>query len=389
MTPEPFNAAHLDIRPLLSRSGEARACVTDVTHVTPYEGGALLDDIRAFIRSYVVMPDEHCEVATALWVVHTYLLDHLDHTPRLAYMSPEPGSGKSRALEVLELLCLRPILALNISASALCRMVSDEDARPTVLFDEIDGVFGGKNAANHEDLRVMLNGGYRRGASVIRVADPAHNTLNNFGTFAAVAVAGLHSLPDTVASRSIIIAMRRRRPSDRVASFRRREAEPGAQALRDRISMALSEVHDVTLPVDLAELGIRDRDADVWEPLIAVADLLDATGWGRDARRAAVAFIEGREPTITRGTRLLLDIRGAFDRSQKDRMSTSDLIHDLCQLEESPWAGDGRWVQITAREVADLLRPYGISPVQMRWPDRPNARGYRRVDFEDSWERYL
>jgi hypothetical protein len=135
--------------------------------------GVLLDDIRSFIRRYVVLPDQSCEVAIALWVIHCWLIDLLDHTPRLAFKCPEPGSGKSRALEVLEMLCPRPMLSVNISSAALYRTVSDPKTRPTILFDEIDTVFNGRNASNHEDLRALLNSGYRRGAKVLRVADPA------------------------------------------------------------------------------------------------------------------------------------------------------------------------------------------------------------------------
>lgn len=72
----------VDIRHLRNASRPAPVRdVTPVADVTPSSGGVLLDDIRALIDTYVDLPDEHCSVVMALWVVHTYLLGHLDHTP--------------------------------------------------------------------------------------------------------------------------------------------------------------------------------------------------------------------------------------------------------------------------------------------------------------------
>ena len=68
-------------------------------------------------------------------------MDCWDSTPRIAFLSPEPGSGKTRALEVSELLVPNPVEAVNVSPAYLFRKVADEAGAPTLLFDEIDTVF--------------------------------------------------------------------------------------------------------------------------------------------------------------------------------------------------------------------------------------------------------
>lgn len=108
------------------------------------DGAALLDEIEAFHRRFNVFPTEAAFVAVTLWDAHTHLLDCFDSTPRLAFLSPEPASGKTRALEIVETLVPQPMVAVNASASALFRAVSGLEARPTILFDEIDTVFGPK-----------------------------------------------------------------------------------------------------------------------------------------------------------------------------------------------------------------------------------------------------
>jgi hypothetical protein len=79
--------------------------MTDVPNVatlppTPPPGAQLLDAVAAWLARFVAHPHVHALRAHALWVVHTHLVDSFENTPRIAFLSPEPGSGKSRALEV-------------------------------------------------------------------------------------------------------------------------------------------------------------------------------------------------------------------------------------------------------------------------------------------------
>ena len=62
----------------------------------PIDGAALLNEVEAFHRRFNVFPSHAAYVAVALWNVHTHLLDAFESTPRLAFLSPEPGSGKTR-----------------------------------------------------------------------------------------------------------------------------------------------------------------------------------------------------------------------------------------------------------------------------------------------------
>ena len=89
----------------------------------PIDGAALLDEVEKYHRRFNIFPLEAAYVAVTLWDAHAHLLDCFDATPRLAFLSPEPASGKSRALEIVETLAPYPMVAVNASASAL--MVTD------------------------------------------------------------------------------------------------------------------------------------------------------------------------------------------------------------------------------------------------------------------------
>ena len=63
----------------------------------------LLDDIRAFLKRYLVLRDCHYDI-TAVWVLHTFCIDAFSFTLYLAITSATPSAGKTRMLEVLDLL---------------------------------------------------------------------------------------------------------------------------------------------------------------------------------------------------------------------------------------------------------------------------------------------
>ena len=83
----------------------------------------LLDQVAEFTKKFVAYPSAHAHVAHVLWIVHAHLMEAWESTPRLAFLSPEPASGKTRALEVTELLVPNPVEAVNVSPAYLFRKV--------------------------------------------------------------------------------------------------------------------------------------------------------------------------------------------------------------------------------------------------------------------------
>ncbi len=114
-----------------------------------------------------------------------------------------------------ELLVPTPVEAVNVTPAYLFRKVGADEAKPTILFDEIDTVFGPK-AKENEEIRGLLNAGHRRGAVAGRcVVHGKTVTTEEIPAYCAVALAGLGWLPDTILTRAVIIRMRRRGPSER------------------------------------------------------------------------------------------------------------------------------------------------------------------------------
>jgi Protein of unknown function (DUF3631) len=349
-------------------------------------GAALLDDVRAFLLRFVSYPSADACVAHVLWIGHAHLMEAWESTPRIAFLSPEPASGKTRALEVTELLVPRPVEAVNVSPAYLFRRVAADDGAPTILFDEIDTLFGPK-ARDNEEIRGLLNAGHRRGAVTGRcVVRGKIVETEEIPAYCAVALAGLGWLPETLMTRAVVIRMRPRSPAERIEPYRRRVHCADGMALRARLERwaikALDVVSD-TWPEMPA--GVQDRDADVWEALLACADAAGGDWPGR-ARAAAVTLVtEVRDSTPSLGVRLLADLRTIFD--QRDAMRTTDILNALIALDEAPWA-DLRGKPLNARGLGVRLRQYGINRTVVRFGVE-TARGYERAAFTDAWSRYL
>ena len=128
------------------------------------------------------------------------------------------GFRKTTALEVIEVIANNGLTADDLTGAALFRLV--DALKPTLLFDEVDGVFGKRNNDTTEDLRKILNSGYKAGKRVFRIGGPQRNELQEFDVFCPKALAGLKDLPGTLAHRSIPIAMKPPRPGRSVPGLR-------------------------------------------------------------------------------------------------------------------------------------------------------------------------
>lgn len=375
----------------------------------PIGGAALLDEIHDFLGQYVIYPNEHMQRAHTLWIAHTHLMELWDSTPRIYFKSPEPSSGKTRALEVSEHLVLRGFIALNMSPAALIRKLGDNaENRPTLLVDEVDTIFGPK-AGEHEDIRGVINAGHRRSGTSSRCVVKGQNVeVVDFPAYGAVGLAGLHDLPDTIMSRAVVVSMKRRAPGEKVKPWRIREDEPKAKALGARLAQWAVEVkqrlwNGGQYEVDWPEMpnGIADRTADCWEALLACASFAGGH-WPLSCANAALAALADlREMADERSTGVLLlaDLRRIFlskrgkalmEENTKPALKTEQLLKMLERLDESPWKAyrrDGG--ALNSRDLAQLLKPYGIKSTNIWWNKEANGKGYYLNAFEDSWSRYV
>lgn len=346
----------------------------------------LLAEVEGFLGRFVVLPGRAECAAVALWIAHSWALDGAHATPYLLLISPEKRSGKTRALEVLELLVARPWRVAGGSEAAMFRKIAK--SRPTLLLDEIDAIFGSPSERT-EGLRAILNAGNRPGVGIPRCVGQDRSTVEDFEVYCPKALAGIdndHRLPETIRDRGLIVRMRRRTVAEPVERFRYRTAKQTAEPLTAQLeAWAESVVEQLTEAEPEEPAGLGDRAGEAWEPLLAIADLAGGEWPGR-AREAALALSGSEEPEAASLGALLLDaMRGVF--GSEDRMASAALLEAVNADEELPFGGwrDGRGLD--ARGLARLLKPYGIRPGTVRVGE-DTAKGYKREDMADVWARY-
>ena len=349
-------------------------------------GKQLLDDLHRYIRRFVVVSDSQAATLT-LWVLHSHAIDAADATPYLAVTSPEKRSGKSRLLEVLQLVVAKPWMTARTSVAALVRKVSGD--RCTLLLDESDAAFSGPKDYS-EALRGILNAGHRRGG-LATLCGPKNKNFDvvDYDVFGAKLIAGIGTLPDTVADRSIQIRLQRKRAGECAERFRERAVKPDATELRNRCADWAAENNDKlrnaqpSLPDEL-----NDRAQDGWEPLLAIADEVGGE-WPERARKAAVALsgmIAVEDDSL--GVLLLRDVRVVFEELATARLGTEELLSALYALAESPWATWHQGKPMTPRALAQSLRAFDVRSHQL-WIGGGNKHGYAQADFKNAFERYL
>ncbi len=349
------------------------------------DGAVLLDELRATIGRYVVLPNEETLTAVTLWVAASHIQPALQHAPRLAVVGPTKGCGKSRVLDVLHETVHQPVMTVNTSPAVVFRVIGKNP--PTLLVDEADTIFGPK-AGDKEDLRGLLNAGHQRNRPAWRISGPEHKPTA-FPTFAMAALAGIGDLPDTIMDRAVVIRMQKRKPGERITPFRSRYSLPELNALRGRLAAWLTPLRGTAAAL-VPKMPVEDRAADTWEPLVIVADLAGGH-WPAQARAACLAMTRNevvQDEQTTLKTRLLRDIRRIFEQEgDKEALRSQDLLAALVQDAEAPWAEYGT-KGLNAYHLANLLRDFGISPANHRFENGRQAKAYARNQFLDAWARY-
>lgn len=328
-----------------------------------------LDEIQKFVRRFVVFADETHYDALALWILHTWAFDAAYSTPYFYVHSAEPQSGKTRVLEVASMLARNAQSTANLTAAAMFRRMADSE--PTLFIDEVDTIFTG--AAN-EELRGVLNSGYKTGGSVSRYTG-LH--VEDFPTFCPKMLVGIDNgaMPDTLKDRTIPIMMKRKKTDQQVERMKYRDIDPQAEELRNRLrAWATHNFVDVMNAPDPEFIdGISDRKFEIVEPLLVLALVAGGKQYSTRMRKAFRVLLAGEAPKQSIGIQTLEAAKELFEEGDVDRVASADLADKM---------------QVNPKKLGTILAKYDIRPATLRFKGR-YAKGYSQRDFQDAWERYL
>jgi hypothetical protein len=329
----------------------------------------IVDRVAHFIRRFVFIKDEAIYRLLALWVIQTHFYKDFEYTGYIFTHSPEPGSGKTRLLEVVELLVSNPSGLLYSPTNAILFRTADGS---TQLLDEVD------TWTNGENLRGVLNAGFHRGGKVQRNEQGTDGRWVPvpFSVYAPRAMAGigLGILHGTTRDRTFIVPMVKQTPGERREKFRSKKFRPEGDQLKSEIEAWIKENRaKVTKLYDEAEtvfphlVHLGDRTLDIVEPLAAILDVAYAGVPELEARRTEL--LEAVNLTRKDGGEFLADrkILRALLRLAKAEGTLVGNASELaakCELDPKP----------TEYELAGTLRRYGFDNRSIRIGDSVRYR---------------
>ncbi|KTD02657.1 DUF3631 domain-containing protein [Legionella feeleii] len=310
----------------------------------------------------------------------TWFIDVIQVAPLAVITAPEKRCGKSQLLFFLARLVRRPLSASNITPAAMFRSI--EAWSPTLLIDEADTFL-----RENEELKGVINCGHTKdSAYVIRTIGNDH-TPYRFNVWGAKAIAGIGHLSDTIMDRSITMELRRKLPHEKVERLRYIEGLifTDIQAKLARFAIDYAEIVKKSRP-QLPE-QLNDRAQDNWESLLAIASVVGHE-WPRRAIKAAIKLSISETTPISISTELLLSIKEIIEAKKIDKISSVDLIQELCVDDEQPWAAYNRGRPITPKQVASFLKKYGIKSKGIRI-GHSTPKGFEKSQFNEAFSRYL
>ncbi len=369
-----------------------QTALSNATLPPEVNGADLLHSLETHFSRYAVL-EKGLPLALSLWTIATHLFGGFDAFPYLAVTSPTKRCGKTRLGELLEGVCANPESTVEPSPAVLFRLVHEK--KPTLILDEAESLSGKSDSS--EALRAILNAGYRKGKKVRRNAKRNEDggfEMEEFETFCPKVITLIGNLPDTLADRCIPIRMKRR-TNEILARFRfatvAKETAPLKTKMAEWAAANTKEVMDYYLQNDL--LFLSDRDAEIWLPVFAVLNVADGSRLAElqaTAKHLSGAKSENEPNDLS--IRLLADLRQIFAGSLNgtEHATSEALLNSLKAIDESPWKDYGFGKGLSARKLAELLRPYEIRPQNVRTggPGKV-SKAYKKDSFSDAWERYL
>jgi len=311
----------------------------------------VIDTVANFVRRFVFFKGPCLYILVAAWIVATYMYKDFDYTGYLLLHSPEPESGKTTVLEILNhLVANSGGLEISPTEANLFRTADGY----TQLFDEVDAW------SNRELLRSVLNAGFKKGGVVTRSekGEKGNFIPKKFSVYAPRALAGIgmNILHRTTLDRTFAIAMVRQKSSEKRERLRLRDVGEEVAMLRKSIAEWV-EKNRIAInaryrkPFEYFE-KFRDRTIDIAEPAASIVE---------------IAFRGSSELECKRGE-LLEAIR--MTRSEQ-RSETSDhavLRHLLTLTEtEDPLVGNASELVALCGNLAEPPNEYALGTMLKRY----------------------
>ena len=324
-----------------------------------------------------------------LWTIGTYFYTLFPAYPYLALNGPK-NSGKSTVLRVLQPLAFNMISTSDPTGPAMFRLIHYTSC--TVGIDEAERYHNPRDPGMQQ-IRQLLNSGYKAGMPAIRLTGEDMKP-QAFDVYSPKILAAIAGLEDILASRCILIPMRR---TDRKMPFIPPDFD-GAELRHQLYVLALTTFQHVYRNYfERPELHtLHNRSGELWSPLVALAAFFEEHGGIADLLTAISQAAEWDEQTsegkaLSEREEAVLQALESMTRNSKTEMwiKASDLRdkvrellgYDKDQMGHAQWIGHilnrlqltnrnrrkaytkGQMYLIERPEVTDMMRRYTVEAI--------------------------
>lgn len=234
-------------------------------------------------HNYVDYPNDLYYDCIALWTIATYWFNLYPAFPYLHFFGFK-RVGKSRTLQIIAELAFNALWSASMTAAAAYRTI--ESCSSTLLLDEAENLRkkdkNDRNDRVEDDKIEILKAGYQKGQKAIRCAGE-NNEPTGFDLYGPKAFGGTQALDRILADRVIPLILTRR--GRELEEFTLTELQPRFAAIRDQLYILMLD-----FGANIAEEirtgihggvygkrweGVRDREKELWLPLLTVAQFID------------------------------------------------------------------------------------------------------------------
>lgn len=326
----------------------------------PAEVQNILEKIVAFLKRFILFENPAHYTLLGLWIIQTHSMDCFDFTGYVFVYSAEKQSGKTRVLEVLDLLVANSSgVQVSPTEAVLFRTAQGH----TQLLDEVDSWM------NMENLRSVLNQGFKRSGKVIRMKrkEAGGYDEEEYSPFAARALAGIgkHILPDITKDRCYAIRIQRQKSEERREKLTRKkqaeaeelrvEIENWAKENKDKIQ-AVYDDEDCFPYLD----SFADRTIDISQPLASIVEVLfknnPALPGVRGELVEAISSTRAENEEVSRQNRILLKL-AELSIAEDPLIGNATELAERCTAAGQP---------ATTNDISDLLQKHGIKTKSIR-----------------------
>jgi curved DNA-binding protein CbpA len=348
-------------------------------------GADLLDRMRDHLKAHFVMPRAEFFDVWAMFCLHTHVFEARRHTLYLTLMSPTKGCGKSDFLEVASFMCHEGHVDNDPVAIATAEFIASQ--RPTLLLDEIDGIWH-TSGRNNEQLRRILNLGFNKRIGFI--TRRRKGGVQRINCFSPKVLAGIedYSIPPTIRDRSIETTIFLATKDEQAALTTVTDAtheEGGILGVWGSL-WAKAHMDAVARRHPKQPEHLYGREWDKWSLLYALAELVG--GHWLDTVDAAYQALKPDDEEDSKVV-LLRDVQTVFAAKKGAAWLESQAIVDaLNNMEDREWSyygGRG----LTPHMLAKLMKGWGVKPKLKNDGRDRGRRGYLKAAFVPLWERWL